>query len=751
MRDFGLKSVGTDERLALRGVEASARITGLIATTSLVQRYENDTATNLELAYTFPLPVEATLLSFTVSIGDRKYEGRVVARQEAEVKYEKAVGDGHSAFRLQKISNGIYSATLGNVMPCESVEIAFSFAEPLGWNGRSMRYRLPTTIAPRYGNPYGMQPWQRPEASLVAEYPLSVSVSITGELASSSVSCPSHKVGMRFHGDALRLELAEGATLDRDFVLDIENEEIRSVGAIASDGEAQVAMLTLLPPGGEDQAVHRDVVLVLDCSGSMQGDSLELAKEGLLLALGSLAADERFGIVAFGTNFLVFDESLQPANRKNLDMGRRWIQQLNDLGGTDIDGAVERALNLKGTGPMDVLLLTDGQDWEAGNAIQKAKNQGVRIFTVGIGSAVAEESVRQMADETGGACELISPNENMSQRIYRHFSRMRQPELKNLVIDWPAPPIWEVRPERACFAGDAYTVFARLPSNASNSTSVTYDFALGGAQSVTVRLDAETEYAHAIVRLGARHRLEKLPESEQAAWAVRYQLMTKLTDYLISVEREASDMARDLPELLIQPNMLPAGWGGTSSVRYSPVRSGAGVDACFSPTGVSAADSMDAAAFSSVTEVSCVLRKRPSVSSRSGLGDGNYAKFIENLQAFGSRKLFAFVPEKLDDLRAVLPPEIDEIIARFSDRGISENDVLASFYEALLEHDGNGRLEAACKEECARAAALGKADRDLKNEIAECLNMLFVRGNMAVLGSGAIRYDNPAFLRSSGE
>lgn len=755
MSNFGLKNGETDERLSLRGVEASARITGLIATTSLVQKYENDTAANLELAYTFPLPVEATLLSFTVSIGDRRYEGRVVAKQEAEVKYEKAVGEGNSAFRLQKIGSGIYNATLGNVMPGESVEITLSFAEPLSWNGRSMRYRLPTTIAPRYGNPSGMQPWQRPESSVIAEYPLSVSVFITGELANSSVSCPSHKVGMRFHGDALRLDLAKGASLDRDFVIEIENDGIRSVGTLASDGENRIAMLTLLPPGLEEQVIHRDVVLVLDCSGSMQGDSLGLAKEGLLLALGSLEANERFGIVAFGTSFLVFDKSLQPANRKNLDMARRWIQNLNDLGGTDIDGAVERALNLKSDGPMDVLLLTDGQDWEAGKAIGNAKSRGVRIFTVGIGSAVAEESVRRMADETGGACELISPSEDMSQRIYRHFSRMRQPELKKLSIDWPTSPLWEVRPERACFAGDAYTVFACLPSLSSSAASVKYEFADMPAQGMTVSLATEAEHASSIVRLGARQRLETLPESERAAWAVRYQLMTKLTDYLIIVEREASGKARDFPELQIQPNMLPAGWGGTSSIRYSPVRREVVDDAYFSPTSICAnlshVDSMDAAAFSSALDVPCVLRKRTPAFSRSGTDFGQYAKLIEKLDASGSRKLFASVPGKLKELRAILPPAVEEIITRFSNRGISDNDVLASFYEALLEHDGSTQIKDACKEKCARAVALGNVDLDLKCALIECLNMLFAQNNLTVLSNGDIRYEIPAFLRRSGE
>lgn len=96
----------------------------------------------------------------------------VIPRKDAEEAYEGAISEGNSAFRLQEIRRGIYNATLGNVMAGESIEITLTYAEVLAWNGRSIRYRVPTTIAPRYGEPSGMQPWQRPVTSLEPEYPL---------------------------------------------------------------------------------------------------------------------------------------------------------------------------------------------------------------------------------------------------------------------------------------------------------------------------------------------------------------------------------------------------------------------------------------------------------------------------------------------------------------------------------------------------------------------------------------------------
>lgn len=581
MSEFGMMDNESGEALALRGVEVFTRITGLLASTTLVQKYKNDTDTNLELSYAFPTPVSGTLLSFEVTVGERKYNGQVVSRAEAEVKYEEAIDEGNSAFRLQEIRPGMYNAELGNVMSGEEVEITLTYAEPLPWNDKRIRYRLPTTIAPRYGTPEGMQPWQRPIASPAAEYPLDIKISITGDLAQSAVSCPSHKVSMKMQPDALIIQLAKGATMDRDFILDIENGEVSSLGCISSARGTNVAMLTLLPPEVDGQNNQRDVVLLIDCSGSMQGDSIVLAKEGVLLALGSLEPSEHFGLIAFGTSFLQFDKELQPANRKNLDMARDWVNNLPSLGGTDINGALDLAHQLQGNKAMDILLLTDGQVWNSQGSVAMAKAKGNRIFTVGIGSAVAEDAIQKMADETGGACELVTPTEGMSERIYRHFNRMRQPTIGGIEIIWPCTPAWESLPSHACYTGDAYTVFTALPDSTVQEIEVRFKLADKEPQAIIVPLRPEVTSADAIVRLAAKQRLATLDEEQRLPWAIAYQIITDNTDYLVVLERSADEKATKLPELQIQPQMLPAGWGGTSSihsegiapwdVHYSPV------------------------------------------------------------------------------------------------------------------------------------------------------------------------------------
>ena len=734
---IGLMSVDGDNALSLQKVDVTARITGILATTTLTQTYFNGTDTNLEITYTFPLPVGGILLGFVVKMGERQYEGTVISRTEAEADYEQAVTEGDSAFRLQEIGPGMFNVALGNVLAGETVEIRIHFAESLSRYGTFIRYQLPTTIAPRYGSPLGMQPWQRPETGLTAEYPLSLQVEITGALSRSAIACPSHQLLYQPTAEGLIVALGKGASLDRDFILEIAHEDVQSLGVIASSHDTHVAMLTLLPPEVPEGSNGRDVVLVIDCSGSMQGDSLALAIEGVQLALGSLGPTERFGIVAFGSHFLEFDPALQPANRKNLDMARRWVSCLDDMGGTHIAGALDRALKMQAGQPMDILLLTDGQAWHLDPAIETAKAQGVRIFTVGIGSSVAEATVRALANGTGGACELVAPTEDMSDKIFRHFSRMRQPQIRQIDVDWSCEPIWSSQSAHACFAGDAYTVFAALPDADVAVAKVSFAYADAPPVSQEVVLSRETVSADAIVRAGAMQRLASMEASSRQGWAIQHQLVTSQTDYLIRVCRADGEKATELPALQVQPQMLPAGWGGTSTVTMRPV--------AFNRISEPALSYMRTVDYSKLAELPAIVRKRQVI-----LDPGHesaYAAFLLRLQQQDDEKLGG-LPKTRAALADMNPPEALVNLLSTLAVGHDEDTLIAAFYQALIENDVKVRIPPRCRNKMQAIAAAQTYPATL---------VLRIRGVLETLSSppGTIplrhRGEIPAFLRKTAD
>lgn len=565
------------QAIALRGVEVDARILGLVAETTLSQRYRNDTGTNLEVAYTFPLPVDGVLLDFFATLGGRAYRGRVMPRREAETNYERAVEQGDAAFRLQKLNAGLYTATLGNLKPGEEVEIRLRYGETLRWQAGRLRYRVPTVIAPRHGEPTGMQPWQRPVTDLGAAYAFALRVQVSGDLARAAFECPTHRVAFSTAGNATTLSLLGAACLDRDFVLDIRTGERRSLGASAEALGARIALINLLPPTLQAEQAHaRDAVLLLDCSGSMAGDSIAHAKAGVILALNNLQPADRFAVIGFGGETLAFDKALQPANRKNLQLAKDFVDRLPDLGGTETGAALELALSYRDNAPLDILLLTDGECWDLEAIAEKAKENGARIFTLGIGSAVAEDTVRMLANTTGGACELITPDEDMAERVAAHFNRMRQPRITGLEIDWRQTPAWEARSQEARFAGDSCLVWAEL-NEAVGEVRAALHRDQGPSLAESVPLEPAGQMADTLVRLAAAARLPALSGEDYLDWSLRFQLVTEETDYLVVVERAEADKRTEMPELQVVPQMLAAGWGGTGSVmddgiRASPAR-----------------------------------------------------------------------------------------------------------------------------------------------------------------------------------
>lgn len=571
--DFGMTS-REGAPVALQRVSVTARIAGVLAETRLTQHYRNTSGRNLEIAYTFPLPTDAVLLAFAVKVGERELSGLVLPRQEAEEGYEQAIGQGNTAFRLQQVKEGIYCVALGNVAAGEAVALTLRYAQVLTVFQGRLRYRLPTALAARYGEPSGMEPWQRPEVSVMAEYPLEVEVAVSGAWAKGAFECPTHAVSCNVTDDGLRL-VTRGAFLDRDFILDLRPEVLVSTSvATRREGALRISAFLLPPPIPLDAAKGRSYVLVIDYSGSMQGDSLAQAKAGVRLALERMTPQDRFALIAFGSHSQAFDASLQPANRKNLALAAGWLESLGNLGGTELSQALLEALDYAegGDAPqqaLDILLLTDGECWETSAATIQARAKSVRLFTIGVGSAAAEDTVRELAERTDGAWEMVTPHEDMAERIAAHFARMAQPRLTRVELDAGVEPGWLALPDHASFAGDTLAVFAELPGEAALPPTLTVrlHFANGADTILAMPLIEAAGLDDSLWRIAAAHRLPALHTAiERQDWAVRHQLLSQETDYLLTVPRPDDAKADGLPELHIVPHMLAAGWGASSSV-----------------------------------------------------------------------------------------------------------------------------------------------------------------------------------------
>ena len=224
-----LEPVG-EGKVALQSVNVEAEIENLLCEVTIKQLYRNLEKINIEAVYTFPLPLGAVLLDMTIKTQTKELKGVVIEKTEAEDRYEDAITDGDTAIMLEQVDPGLYTMNVGNLQPEDTIDISITYAELFKWRDNSLRFFLPTTIAPRYGDPesLGVQPHQTPEYDLMNENPFTITLSIFGLLAGASIESPSHKIVSEKRDEKTVVSLKKGqALMDRDFVLNLfmETEE----------------------------------------------------------------------------------------------------------------------------------------------------------------------------------------------------------------------------------------------------------------------------------------------------------------------------------------------------------------------------------------------------------------------------------------------------------------------------------------------------------------------------------------------
>lgn len=213
-----------DARVALQSVNVEAVMENLLCEVTVLQVYHNLEKINIEAVYTFSLPIDAVLLDMTIKTRTKELKGVVIEKSEAEDKYEDAITDGDTAIMLEQIEPGLYTMNVGKLQPEDEIKISITYAELYKWQDNSLRFFMPTTIAPRYGDPenVGIQPHQTPEYDLMADNPFKITLTVLGPLSNASFQSPSHRLDIKKQPEQTVISLKQGeALMDRDFVLNI--------------------------------------------------------------------------------------------------------------------------------------------------------------------------------------------------------------------------------------------------------------------------------------------------------------------------------------------------------------------------------------------------------------------------------------------------------------------------------------------------------------------------------------------------
>jgi Ca-activated chloride channel family protein len=498
---------------------------GGLARVVLEQRFRNPHAEPLVVTYSLPLPHDAAVSGFAFRIGDRRIVGEVDRRQAARERFEQAIVEGHTAALLEQERSTVFTQQLGNVPPGAEVVAEITIDQKLAWTDEgAWEWRFPTTVAPRYLGAPGRVPDAERVAQDVADGPMPVRISfavaVRDDLDGRLPQSPSH--ALRGSGGRIEQAEAEGVPLDRDVVVRwglARPEPGLRVETALGPGDETYALLTLVPPARSAvrERVPRDLVLLLDVSGSMAGEPLAQAKRVVSAIVATLGERDSLELIAFASSPRRWKRG---ATRTSADARREaqaWIAALSAGGGTEMRHAIEEALEpLRSDAQRQVVVVTDGQigfESEVVATIRARLPVSSRVHVVGVGSA-PNRTLTAGAPRAGRGVEvLVGLGEDAERAAARIVARTDAPVVVELSIEGASlrEHVPALLPD--LFAGAPALVALR----AGEGELVVRGRTDGGPWEQRVRVAAPPEHARrAIPTLYARERVEDL-EMEIAA------------------------------------------------------------------------------------------------------------------------------------------------------------------------------------------------------------------------------------------
>lgn len=574
---LGLEDEIGQRVFSLKSVRMEGKLEGLLLTMQVSQRYRNDTDDTIEASYTFPAGWGANLLGFSVTLNGKQLQAIALAKKKAEENYEKAIADGDTPVMLEKSPLGLYTANLGNLQPNEEAVIDIEYAQLLRFEKGRVRITVPTVIGSRYGDEEKdghIAPHQSVEVNALVEYPFTARLDILGDIASGNVTCPSQKADISQIEGGKRIELTKGGMLDRDFIVTIEDLSTASYAVTTQDNDGYAVIASFCPKLQEEKSSPLALKILVDCSGSMQGESIEQAQEALNDLLLQLQPKDMVSYSKFGTEVVHTAKQLEKCNPKYIQntLAKAIYQTHADMGGTELNKALTSTFKLSFAKAYeegcDLLLITDGDVWEIEETIRQAKVSNHRIFAIGVGSAPAESLLRDLAEKTGGACELITPHESISGGVLRMLQRMRSTRSTSVQIAWQEEVLWQSALPKQVFSEETVHVFAKLKAKPHTAPTLTW---VAGEEEHTATAPGLTHQStDTTARLVAGARiLATTDEAEATELAIQYQLASKYTNLLLVHIRLEEEKADGLPKLEKISQMQAAGWGGFGNVDIS--------------------------------------------------------------------------------------------------------------------------------------------------------------------------------------
>lgn len=572
----------------LLNTEVSMKISGLVARVTVKQQFRNNSPNWVEGIYVFPLPDRAAVDRMRLHIGERFIEGEIQEKDHARKTYENAKQAGKKASLVEQQRANLFTTSVANVAPGELVVIEIEYLEDIRFDDGSFSIRFPMTRTPRYisGDVADASRITPPQVRSSTGQRISLSASVHTGVPLEIIASRYHPVSVAEENGRYTVTLSgDDIAMDHDF--ELVWRPVRSVAPRAMAFMERVAgksyyLLMVLPPDQEQvvrASMAREMIFIVDTSGSMHGVSIAQAKRAMQLALEGLKANDLFNVIEFNSTTNALYPYSMPASTSNVREAADFVRRLKANGGTEMRPALARALGSRPSQShlRQIVFITDGSvgyEDELFSMIEQRLGDA-RLFTVGIGSAPNSWFMRKAAEAGRGSYTFISALHEVSEKMGRLFRKLEHPQVTNIEMQWPSGVVVDSFPSTIpdLYLGEPVSVRVRASGDFRPGAVVHISGnSISGAWSTQIPVDSVMA-SEGIAALWARARIGELMNVERRhddadgsraaiiATALEHHLVSKYTSMVAVDKTPVRDSGDPLQSEQI-PNLMPYGQSG---------------------------------------------------------------------------------------------------------------------------------------------------------------------------------------------
>ncbi len=573
----------------LKHTEVNAKVSGHVSRVEVTQQFENPFDNPIEAVYVFPLPDEAAVSNMEIQIGDRIIRGNIKKREIAREIYEQAKKQGRTTGLLEQERANIFTQSLANIKPGESIEVTIRYTDSLPFESGQYKFVFPMVVGPRYisnSDPVSdsdriTPPVKKPESR--SGHNIDLNLEIDAGVPVRDLTSTSHDIQTRRQGNTVKVKLANSNSIpNRDFILryQVASQQTQTTVLTQTDNRGGHFVAYLIPAVDykSEEIIPKDVVFLVDTSGSQSGAPLQQSKTLMRRFVRGLNPEDTFTIIDFSNTTQKLAATPVDNTESNRNQALGYINNLQSGGGTELLNGIQEVLSFPPAEEgrvRNIVLLTDGYIGNEAEVIERVKGglaAGNRLYTIGVGSSVNRFLLDRLAEVGRGTMQVIRHDESSDRVVEKFFQQINNPVLSDIQVSWEGEGSAQIYPiaEPDLFASQPLVLYGKQPKARDGKLVITGEDANGEEYRQVLQVNFPTDGGNdAIAQLWGRAKIQDLQtqmygmETTSGVEAITetalsYNLLSKYTAFVAVSEEVRVDADGQLQQVEV-PVEMPQG------------------------------------------------------------------------------------------------------------------------------------------------------------------------------------------------